>query len=52
MNKKNFTWPKYKDHLINENLRTIEKIKDANNAQDKILNLKKMNERLEKYGKN
>ena len=45
-------WPKYKDHLIKKNNQTIEKIKDNLDMQDKVLSLKKMNERLEKYGKN
>lgn len=45
-------WPKYRDYLIEVNNKTIEKIKDLDNMQDKVLNLKKMNERLTKYGKN
>lgn len=45
-------WPKYKEFLIDKNNKTIEKIKDLDSMQDIILNLKKMNERIEKYGKN
>ena len=45
-------WPKYKEYLIEKNNKTIRKIKKLNSMQDKVLNLEKMNERLEKYGKN
>ena len=45
-------WPKYKEHLILENNKTIEKIKDIASMQDKVLSLKKINERLTNYGKN
>ena len=45
-------WPNYKKYLIEVNQKTIDKIKDLDSMQDKVLNLKKMNERLEKYGKN
>ena len=45
-------WPKYKEYLINQNNKTIEKINDLKSIQDKVLSLQKMNERLEKYGKN
>ena len=45
-------WPKYKDYLLLQNNITIEKIKDIESMQDKVLSLKKMNERLENYGKN
>ena len=45
-------WPKYKEFLIDKNNKTIEKIKDLDSMQDIILNLKKMNERIEKYGEN
>ena len=45
-------WPKYRDYLIEVNNKTIEKIKDLESMQDKVLSLKKMNERLTKYGKN
>lgn len=45
-------WPKYRDYLIDVNNKTIEKIKDLESMQDKVLSLKKMNERLTKYGKN
>ena len=45
-------WPKYKEYLILENNKTIDKIKDIPSMQDKVLKLKEMNERLEKYGKN
>ena len=45
-------WSKYKEHLISENNKTIEKIKDISSMQDKVLSLKQMNERLENYGKN
>ena len=44
-------WPKYKQHLINKNNKTIEKIKDITSMQDKVLALKKLNERIENYGK-
>ena len=45
-------WPKYKEYLILQNNITIDKIKDIDSMQDKVLSLKKMNERLENYGKN
>ena len=45
-------WPKYRDYLIETNNQTIEKIKDLTTMQDRVLSLKKMNERLENYGKN
>ena len=45
-------WIKYKEYLIEKNNKTINKIKKLDSMQDKVLNLKKMNERLEKYGKN
>ena len=45
-------WPKYKEYLMLENKKTIEKITDVKTMQDKVLNLETMNERLEKYGKN
>ena len=45
-------WPKYKEYLIKQNNKTIEKINDLKSIQDKVLSLQKMNERLEKYGKN
>ena len=45
-------WPKYKEYLLLQNNITIEKIKDIESMQDKVLSLKKMNERLENYGKN
>ena len=45
-------WPKYQEYLIEVNNKTIAKIKDLDNMQDKVLSLTKMNERLTKYGKN
>ena len=45
-------WSNYQKYLIEINQKTIDKIKDLDSMQDKVLNLKKMNERLEKYGKN
>ena len=45
-------WPKYKEYLITQNNITIDKIKDIESMQDKVLSLNKMNERLENYGKN
>ena len=45
-------WPKYKDYLIDKNNKTISKIEHLDNMQDIILSLKKLNERIEKYGKN
>ena len=45
-------WPKYKEYLLLQNNITIEKIKDIESMQDKVLSLKKMNERLTNYGKN
>ena len=45
-------WPNYRDYLIQTNNRTIEKIKDKVNMQDKVLKLQKFNERLLNYGKN
>jgi len=47
----NELWPKYRDHLIGVNNRTIEKIKDNKNSQNRILKLKNINERLMNYGK-
>ena len=38
--------------LIDATYEEIEKIKDIESMQDKVLSLKKMNERLENYGKN
>ena len=48
----NELWPKYKKHLINNNKRTIRKIANKVELQDKVLELRKINERLENYGKN
>ena len=45
-------WPKYREYLIELNKKTITQIQNLKNMQDKVLNLKKVNERLEKYGKN
>lgn len=45
-------WPKYKEFLIDKNNQTIAKIKDNEKMQDKVLKLQKINERLQKYGKN
>lgn len=45
-------WPNYQKYLIEVNQKTIDKIKDLDSMQDKVLNLKKMNERLKMYGKN
>ena len=45
-------WPKYKQNLIAENNKTINKIKHLKNMQDKVLYLTKMNERIRNYGKN
>ena len=45
-------WPKYRDYLIEINNKTIAKIKDLDNAQDKVLDLENKNERLRNYGKN
>ena len=44
-------WPKYRDYLIETNNKTIEKIKDLDNIQDKVLALKNKNERIVNYGK-
>lgn len=44
-------WPKYCDYLIETNNKTIEKIKDLDNMQDKVLELKNKNERIMNYGK-
>ena len=44
-------WPKYRDYLIERNNKTIEKIKDNPESQNKILKLKNTNERLMNYGK-
>lgn len=44
-------WPKYRDYLIETNNKTIEKIKDLDNMQDKVLALKNKNERIMNYGK-
>ena len=44
-------WPRYKQYLIDNNNNTIEKIADNPNMQDKVLELEKVNERLENYGK-
>ena len=45
-------WPNYQKYLIEVNQKTIDKIKDLDSMKDKVLNLKKMNERLKMYGKN
>ena len=45
-------WPKYRDYLIETNNKTIAKIKDLDNMQNKVLDLENKNERLRKYGKN
>ena len=45
-------WPLYKKNLIKRNNETIAKISGNQNNQNKILKLKKLNERLEHYGKN
>ena len=45
-------WPKYKEFLIDKNNKTINIIKDLENEQDKVLSLKKLNQRIENYGKN
>ena len=45
-------WPKYKNYLISQNKRTINRIAHLESMQDKVLYLKNMNERLENYGKN
>ena len=45
-------WPNYQKYLIEVNQKTIDKIKDLDSMQDKVLNLKKMNERIKMYGKN
>ena len=48
---KNELWPEYRNFLIDRNLKTIEKVKDNQNSQNKILKLKNTNERLMNYGK-
>lgn len=48
----NKLWPKYKEYLIKHNVEVIKKIKNKPDLQDKVLNLRKINERLENYGKN
>lgn len=45
-------WPNYRDYLIENNNKTIEKIKDNKSMQDKVLKLQELNERLLNYGKN
>ena len=45
-------WVKYRKYLISQNNKTISLLKDTPNLQDKILELKKINERLINYGKN
>ena len=45
-------WPKYKESLIKHNVEVIKKIKNKPDLQDKVLKLRKINERLENYGKN
>jgi len=45
-------WPKYRDYLILQNNKTIEKIKSNEKLQDRVLKLKQFNERLLNYGKN
>ena len=44
-------WPKYRDHLIKRNEETLQKIENNSKNQNKILKLKKLNERLLSYGK-
>ena len=48
---RNKLWPQYRDHLIKKNEKTIGKIKDNPENQNKILKLKNINERLMNYGK-
>lgn len=48
---KNDLWPEYRDYLIKRNEKTIEKIKENPESQNKILKLKNINERLMNYGK-
>ena len=45
-------WNQYKEFLIKKNELLIKEIRNNKNMQDKVLNLKKMNVRLERYGKN
>lgn len=45
-------WPNYKEYLIQKNKNVIDEIKDNPSMQDIVLELNKMNERLENYGKN
>ena len=45
-------WPKYRKFLINRNKNIINKIRNRNGEQDKVLKLQTLNERLTNYGKN
>ena len=45
-------WANFRDYQIEKNNKTIDKIKDNINFQDKVLELTKLNERLLKHGKN
>lgn len=45
-------WPEFQEHLIETNLKTIEKIKTGNGSRKDIRRLKKLNKRLLRYGKN
>ena len=48
---KDTLWPKYRDYLINRNNETLSKLIQNLKNQNKILKLKKLNERLANYGK-
>lgn len=45
-------WPSYKEYLIKQNKKTIQKIGDNEKLQNKVEYLKSLNERIENYGKN
>ena len=44
-------WPKFRDYLIEKNNKTIKKIRDNKNFNNKVSELTILNERLLKYGK-
>ena len=45
-------WGKYQQYLKEKNNLTLDKIKNKDKLQDKILKIKKLNERIDNYGKN
>ena len=44
-------WPEFSNYLVKKNQNIIYKIQDKRGTQDKVLKLKKINERIRNYGK-